>query len=189
MDHGSKSTVLAALLAALTAAGALLSIPLPPPLPPVTLAVFFALMSGLLLGPLWGAASIGLYLFLGTIGLPVFANGAGGLGHFATPTGGFLLGYLAAAIVTGLFSDRREWKFPRSLSAALAGVFALYVVGVPWFRTVVDAIPDRDMSLAAAIVAMLPYLAGDVVKAVAAAALAKALAPLLKDHLPHAEAR
>ncbi|HOX92853.1 MAG TPA: biotin transporter BioY [Spirochaetales bacterium] len=184
MNPKSFKLTLCALLAALVAAGSLFSLPLPPPLPPVTLAVFFALLAGALLGPIWGGASLALYLFLGSLGLPVFANGSGGLGHFASPTGGFLLGYLAAAVVTGLLADRTRWNFARNLVAALAGVAALYAVGLPWFRAVIDARPDRDMSMLGALGVMAPYLAGDAVKALAMAALLRALKPILVNRLP-----
>lgn len=184
MTSTTQRLVLAALLAALAAAGAVFSIPLPPPLPPITLAVFFALVAGLLLGPLWGSSSLGLYLLVGSLGLPVFANASGGIGHFAGPTGGFLLGYVAAALCAGLLADRRQWSFPRALAAALAGVGALYLIGLPWFRAVLDARPDRELSLWAAFMIMLPYLIGDIVKAAAAAALVRALKPLLMNLLP-----
>ena len=184
MNRTPFKLVLASLLAALVAAGAVFSIPLPAPLPPITLAVFFSLLAGVVLGPLWGSASLGLYLLIGSLGLPVFANGSGGFGHFAGPTGGFLIGYLAAALAAGLLADRREWRFVRSLLAALAGVFALYAIGLPWFRAVLDARPDRDLSLWGAFLIMAPYLVGDIVKAVAVAGLARALKPLLVNYLP-----
>ncbi len=180
--------VLVSLFAALIAVGALFSLPLPPPFPPVTLAVFFSLLAGLVLGPLGGLASTGLYLGLGAVGLPVFANGAGGLGQFAGATGGFLFGYAAAACVAGLLTDRRSWSFWRALAASLAAIVALYAIGLPWFRAVLDARPDKDLSMSAAFVIMAPYLVGDIVKAVAAAALVRALSPLLRNYLP-AEAK
>jgi biotin transport system substrate-specific component len=184
MKRDAYKLVLVSLFAAMISVGAVFSIPLPPPLPPVTLAVFFALLAGLVLGPLWGLAAAGLYLALGAVGLPVFANGAGGLGQFAGPTGGFLFGYAAAAFVSGIVSDRRTWNFARASAGALAGVAVLYAVGLPWFRAVIDARPDRDVSMVAAFVIMAPYLAGDIVKAVAAAGLVSALRPLLRDYLP-----
>jgi len=184
MNVSNHRMVLSSLFTALIAAGAIFSLPLPPPLPPLTLAVFFAILAGLVTGPLWGSAATGLYLFLGSIGLPVFANGSGGLGHFAGPTGGFLLGYLGAAFVAGLAADRRNWSFPRAAIGAVAGVAALYVLGLPWFRAVMDARPDRSMSLTAAFLVMVPYLAGDLVKAFAAASLVRALRPLLVNYLP-----
>ncbi|OHD78927.1 MAG: hypothetical protein A3J97_12220, partial [Spirochaetes bacterium RIFOXYC1_FULL_54_7] len=155
------------------------------PLPPVTLAVFFAILAGLVAGPVWGAAAAGLYLFLGSIGLPVFANGSGGLGHFAGPTGGFLVGYLGAAFVAGLVADRRNWTFSRAVIGAVAGVATLYAFGLPWFRVVMDARPDRTMTMTAAFVLMSPYLVGDLVKALAAASLVRALKPLLVNYMPN----
>lgn len=187
MNPKAFRLVLVSLLAALVAAGAIFSLPLPPPLPPITLAVFFSLLSGCLLGPIWGTAAVGLYLLLGSIGLPVFANGSGGLGHFATPTGGFLLGYALAACCAGLVADRKGWSFPRALAGSLLGVAALYALGLPWFRQVIDARPDRDMSMATAFMIMLPYLLGDIVKAVAVAGLVRALRPLLLNRLPASE--
>jgi biotin transport system substrate-specific component len=184
MNIHNRKLVLSSLFTALIAAGAIFSLPLPPPLPPVTLAVFFALLAGLVAGPVWGSAAVGLYLFLGSIGLPVFANGTGGLGHFSGPTGGFLVGYLGLALVAGLMADRRNWRFSRAAAGAVSGVAVLYAIGLPWFRLVIDARPDRTMSLTAAFMVMLPYLVGDVVKALAAASLVKALKPLLVNYLP-----
>lgn len=184
MKRDGFRIVLVSLIAAMISVGAVFSLPLPPPLLPVTLAVFFALLGGLLLGPVWGLAATGLYLGLGAVGLPVFANGAGGAGQFAGPTGGFLIGYAAAAFVTGLIADRRSWRFGRAVAGTIAGVAVLYAIGLPWFRAVLDARPDRDVSMLAAFTIMLPYLVGDLVKAVAAAALVKALRPLLQNYLP-----
>jgi len=184
MRHDGFRLVLVSLVAAMISVGAVFSLPLPPPLPPVTLAVFFALLGGILLGPVWGTAATGLYLGLGAVGLPVFANGAGGAGQFAGPTGGFLVGYAAAAFVAGLVADRRNWGFGRAAAGALSGIAVLYAVGLPWFRTVLDARPDRDLSMLAAFTIMAPYLVGDLIKAVAAAALVKALKPLLQNYLP-----
>lgn len=184
MKHDGFRIVLVSLFAAMIAVGAVFSLPLPPPLPPVTLAVFFSLLAGLMLGPFWGLAAVGLYLALGAVGLPVFANGAGGLGQFAGPTGGFLLGYALAAIVAGLVADRRSWGLGRAILGAIGGVVALYALGLPWFRAVLDSRTGKPMSMLAATLVMAPYLAGDVVKALAAASLIKALKPLLVNYMP-----
>lgn len=174
--------VLMSLLSALIVAGAVFSLPLPPPLPPVTLAVFFSLLSGLLLGPWWGLGAVGLYLLLGSLGLPVFANGSGGLGHFATPTGGFLLGYAPAALLAGLLGSQRLWSFGRALIGALAGVAALYALGLPWFSLVISG--GSSPAWLAALAIMWPYLLGDVVKAFLAAGLIRALRPVLLSYFP-----
>jgi len=184
MNRSVTLFTLACMFAALIAAGAVFSLPLPPPLPPVTLAVFFGIQAGLVLGPWWAGLSVLSYLLLGSLGLPVFANASGGLGHFAGPTGGFLLGYLPLAMVAGFLADRRKWTFARSLAGGLAGVAALYLVGLPWFRAAMDARVDGQLSIWSALAMMAPYLAGDAVKAVLAAALVRALKPLLANRLP-----
>ena len=104
-----RMTVYASLLAALTAAGAYLAIPIGPV--PIVLQNLFVFLSGLLLGPRWGVASVGVYLLAGVLGLPVFAGGVGGIGRFAGPTGGYLLGFLPAVYVIGLISKKEEKKF------------------------------------------------------------------------------
>lgn len=179
MKTGTRNLAASALFAALISAGALFSIPLPPPLPPVSPAVFFVLLAGLLLGPGGAGTAAGTYLLLGSLGLPVFANGAGGLGHFLGPTGGFLAGYLAAALTTGALADRKSWGTARSFLAAAGGVLVLYAVGLPWMQRALSA---KVATLAAAAFLMAPYFLGDLVKAAAAALLVRALRPVLGRH-------
>ncbi len=125
MKHFSlRKPLLTALFAALTAAGAFIRIPAGHS--SFSLQFFFTLMAGLLLGRWWGAASQGIYVLLGLLGLPVFAAG-GGPGYVAQPTFGFLLGLIPAAFFAGLFSSRHRW-----LSYALS-LLALYALGLPWF--------------------------------------------------------
>ncbi|MDQ1330177.1 MAG: biotin transport system substrate-specific component, partial [Thermodesulfobacteriota bacterium] len=89
----------ASLLAALTAVGAYIAIPVGPV--PIVLQSLFILLAGLLLGSTWGVAGVGIYLLAGAFGLPVFAGGAGGIGRFLGPTGGYLLGFLPAVYIIG----------------------------------------------------------------------------------------
>lgn len=170
----SLPLVTAALFAALITAGAAFSIPLPPPFPPFSPSVFFILLAGLLLGAPTAAGAVGLYLLLGALGLPVFANGAGGAGYFLGPTGGFLIGWLAAALVTGLLADRSTWKVARSCAAAAAGIAAMYAIGVPWMWKVL-----ASRTLGAVALMMVPYFLGDLAKGAAAALLVRALKPAL----------
>ena len=91
-----------ALMAALTAAGALVSIPVAFISPvPISLQTMFVLLSGLILGPRGGALAVLLYIAAGCLGLPVFAGGKSGLASFLGPTGGFLAGFLPAAVCCG----------------------------------------------------------------------------------------
>jgi biotin transport system substrate-specific component len=179
--------VLSALFTALIVVGAYIAIPFVPV--PLVLANFFALLAGLLLGPFWGGVAVLLYLVLGTIGLPVFAGGTGGFAHFLTPTGGFLLGYLAMAVIAGLIARglgiqpaerRKPAGLIRLALAGLAGVVVLYAVGLPWFQAMMGAKnPQKFPDILAAGLFMAPYLVGDLVKVAAAVLITRSLRPLL----------
>ena len=172
-EHGSavRGIVAGAAFTALTAVGAYIAIPIGPV--PIVLQNFFVLLAGLLLGPLRGLASIAVYLLIGAIGLPVFAGGTGGIGHFFGPTGGYLVGFLPAVYIAGLLSGRGpRTHTARNLAALAAGACAVYLVGVPWLKAVTGM--TWTSSLAAG---LLPFIPGDVVKVIAAAFTAKNLSP------------
>jgi biotin transport system substrate-specific component len=168
--------VLASLMAALTAVGAYIHVPIGPV--PIVLSTLFVLLSGLLLGSRWGFMSIGLYLFVGAIGLPVFSGGRGGIAHFFGPTGGYLFGYLLAAWLVGFISERSpEFLFFEILCVAM-GSLVIYGLGVPWLKMV------THMTWSKALMAgMVPFLIGDAVKATVALILARAVRPILKRQI------
>src|SRR5215204_6140633 len=95
----------AALMAAVTAVAAQIAIPLPFSPVPFTLQVLGVILSGLLLGPRYGALAQAIYLLIGAVGVPVFAQFRGGLGVLLGPTGGYLLSYPIAAAVAGLATN------------------------------------------------------------------------------------
>ncbi|HPR95651.1 MAG TPA: biotin transporter BioY [Thermotogota bacterium] len=123
----TKKIVLTALLTALTAIGAQIVIPIGTV--PVTLQIFVVFLSGMILGPIWGFISQAAYLMLGAIGLPVFAQFAGGLGIIAGPTGGFLLAFPFAAMIAG-FAREKGRKI--SVVIILTSLAVVYLVG--WLR-------------------------------------------------------
>ncbi len=92
-----RQLITVSLMAAFIAVGAFVIIPVGPV--PVSLQTFFVLLTGLLLSPRWAVAAVGLYLFAGIIGLPVFAGGTSGIGRIAGPTGGYLISALPAVWV------------------------------------------------------------------------------------------
>jgi biotin transport system substrate-specific component len=170
--------VLVALFAALTAAGAFIAIPVGPV--PIVLQNMLAMLSGLSLGPFLGGGAVLLYLAAGAIGAPVFAGGAGGFVHFAAPSGGFLYGYLLAAIVAGLIasSPRAEQKTRRwrIIAAAVVGMLVVYVPGVIQLKIL------YNMTWKAALLAgCAPFLIGDAIKTVAAIIIAPRLRSLIGD--------
>lgn len=96
---------LTALLAAVTAACSWISVPLPFTPVPINLATLAVFLAGGLLGAKYGSISIIIYVLLGAIGVPVFHSFTGGIGIITGPTGGYIIGYIPAALFTGLVSD------------------------------------------------------------------------------------
>jgi biotin transport system substrate-specific component len=165
--------VLASLMAALTAVGAYIHVPIGPV--PIVLSTLFVLLSGLLLGGHWGMASMGLYLLVGAIGMPVFAGGKGGFAHFFGPTGGYLFGYVLASWVTGFISERSRGLLVLDIFAVLVGSLTIYSLGVPWLKMVTQMSWPKTL-----MVGMVPFLIGDAIKASVAVILARSVRPVLK---------
>lgn len=171
-----RGMVLASLMAALAAVGAYIHVPIGPV--PIVLTTLFALLAGLLLGSRWGLASMGLYLLVGAIGMPVFAGGKGGLAHLLGPTGGYLIGFVLAAWLTGFISERSRGLLIWEIFAIVAGSVAIYGLGIPWLKMVTQMSWPKTF-----MVGMVPFLIGDAVKASAALVLARAVRPILNRQL------
>jgi biotin transport system substrate-specific component len=142
----------------LIALAARIQIPLPFSPVPVTGQTFAVLLLGALYGSKRGLATVLTYLVLGTLGLPFFAGGASGLARLAGPTGGYLVGFVAAAFVVGVLAergwDRRLWT---AAVAMILGNLVIYAAGVAWLARFVG----WDAVLATGV---LPFLAGDALK-------------------------
>lgn len=164
--------ILCALFAALTAVCSQIQIPLP--MIPINLALFAVFLAGALLGPRFGSASMVVYLLLGAIGVPVFAGFGGGPGILLGKTGGYLLGYILAAGLTGFLSRKWGFSFLPLAAAMLLGAGVCYLFGTVWFMVVTGS--SLWMSL---LYCVFPFLPGDAVKI----ALASVLALKLKQRL------
>jgi biotin transport system substrate-specific component len=171
-----RMTVYASLLAALIAAGAYLALPIGPV--PIVLQNFFIFLSGLLLGPRWGAASVGVYLMAGALGLPVFAGGIGGIGRFAGPTGGYLLGYLPAVFVIGWISKKSKGRGALDVLAMVCGSIVIYTCGVSWLKILSGITLAKTLA-----VGMYPFILGDGLKIAAAVPIVKALRPIIRTSI------
>jgi biotin transport system substrate-specific component len=110
----------------LTAIGAQVEIPNQPV--PFTVQTFFVLSAGALLGKHSGTASMGLYLILGAIGVPVFSGGGFGLSRIVGPTGGYLISFPIAAFVVGYLTSRRGEYWWMILSMVL-GSLIIFTIG------------------------------------------------------------
>jgi biotin transport system substrate-specific component len=152
---------------ALTALCAQISFYLPGNPVPVTLQTFAVLLSGAALGANRGAAAMLLYIAIGMIGLPVYADGKHGIDIVTGVTGGYLIGFLIAAFVVGRLSEARLDRRPlTALPLFLIGSAIIYLIGVPWLAV------SADQGLGWAISnGFVDFIPGDLVKAAAAAGL------------------
>jgi biotin transport system substrate-specific component len=158
----------------LVAGMAQVRIPLPFTPVPITGQTFAVLVVGAALGPRRGPAALLVYLLEGLLGLPFFAGGTSGLAALLGPTGGYLLGFVAAAWLVGLLAARgMDRRFPGALLAFLIGEIVIYLCGVAWL--------SAFLGLQRALVAgFLPFVIGDILKMLAAALALPAAWKLVK---------
>ncbi len=142
-----------------------IAVPLPFSPVPVTGQTLAVLLTGALLGSRRGPMSVMTYLAAGTAGLPVFAGGAAGLARFAGPTGGYLMGFISAAFVTGWLAES-GWNRRVSTTAAMmwVGNVVIYALGLIWLARLVGA----DMALP---LGLFPFMIGEAAKMVCAVIL------------------
>lgn len=155
---------------ALTAGAAQLVIPMWPV--PITGQTFAVLLVGTTLGALRGALSMVLYIALGAIGLPIFTEGSAGWHVIAGPTGGYLIGFVLAAVLTGWLAQR-SWdrKVVGAGVAFLAGTVVIYAVGLPWLSVALGQLGYPHDLGATLRSGLLPFIPGDLLKAVVAGVL------------------
>ena len=165
----TKDITMIGIMAALMCVAGPLSVPIGPV--PVSLATFAVYLAGALLGWKRGPLAVAIYLLIGIVGIPVFAGFSGGFGRVAGVTGGYLVGYLPCAMITGLgafnasdSADRPLWRLPLCM---VAGTAALYALGTAWFMA------QTGNSLAASMgMCVIPFLPGDAAKIAAATLVA-----------------
>jgi biotin transport system substrate-specific component len=135
----ARDAALVLAAAALTAACAQISFSLPGDPVPVTGQTFAVLLSGAALGANRGAAAMLLYVFVGTVGLPVFADGNHGVDIITGATGGYLIGFLVAGWVVGKLAEARFDRAPvTALPLFLVGSAIVYAIGIPWLAVSAD---------------------------------------------------
>ena len=159
---------------ALVVAGALLiyltariSFPVPGSPVPITGQTFGVLLVGGALGLRRGFIAVALYVLLGVVGLPFFAEGKGGVTVLWGATGGYLVGFaLAGALVGRLAELGWDRKLGGALGAMLVGNVVIYVIGLPWLKFVTGMSAQETVANG-----LTPFLLGDVLKLVLAAVL------------------
>ncbi len=148
---------------------------------PITGQTFAVLMAGVLLGKNWGGISQAIYVILGVAGIPWFSGAKGGYAALVGPTGGYLIGFIFAALFIGHFTDKyikmRNFKslFFLMFFAEIIIIygFGLLQLGI-WTRVTKGAFPTLWQLL---LMGAIPFIAGAVIKALAAATLAQGILP------------
>lgn len=148
------------------ALSAQIAIPLPFSPVPVTGQTLAVLLAGALLGSRRGALAVVAYIAEGLAGLPVFAGGAAGVTRLLGPTGGYLVGFVAAAFLVGLLAERGwDRRFGTTVAAMTLGNVVIYAIGAAWLAVFVGGLAQ------AWTLGVAPFLLGDVLKIILAAIL------------------
>lgn len=178
------------LFAALIAVSGFIAFPLPGTPVPIVLQNMMPILASGLLGGLYGTASTVLFLIAGLLGLPVFSGSRGGLAHLLGPTGGFLIGYLAAAAFLIIFFRKPGAKdltlvssgknnsiklinYLKIIAASFSGFALIYVFGIARFMQLTNRGLFESLNLAC-----IPYLPGDFIKMILVSALIYKLRPV-----------
>ncbi len=158
-----QNALLVVITSLLTAAAAQLEIRLPWTPVPITGQTFVVLLSGVVLGPRRAFLAQALYLLEGAAGLPFFAGGSAGIARILGPSGGYLVGFPFAALVTGLLAERAWDRHPLTMFCAmLLGSTVIFALGLGQLARFV--VPGQLVASG-----LTPFVAGDLVKAALAA--------------------
>lgn len=160
-----RKMILSSVFCVLIAACSWISFPFPVTGIPITLQTLAIFLCLIVCGGKWGCASIGLYIIIGMIGVPVFSGFKGGIGVLAGPTGGYIIGF----IFTGLLYMICEMvfknlKLPVKIIVLFSGLLLCYTFGTVWF-TLVYSKNTGNIGFGTAITyCVLPYIIPDIIK-------------------------
>ncbi|MCM1185536.1 MAG: biotin transporter BioY [Lachnoclostridium sp.] len=176
----TKNMILCAMFVALIAVGAFIRIPIP--VVPFTLQYLFTMLAGLLLGGKRGCFAVCIYILLGLLGLPVFAQG-GGIGYVFRPSFGYIIGFAAGAFVTGVIANKKNRpSLGRLLAADFAGLGIVYFLGMVYYYLISNFYLDSPIGIRTLFLyCFLLAVPGDIFLCIAGAFLGKRLIPLRKD--------
>lgn len=160
--------ILAAMFAAIGAVTSWISIPMPSGVP-ITLQTFGMALIGYTLGYKFGTLSVGVYVALGMIGVPVFSGFKGGFSVIAGPTGGFIIGFIFMAAICGLCRLNKVkslGNIPKiiiSLAFGIIGLLVCHLLGILNFMMLF-----KNSFIVSAAAVSIPYLIKDIISVAAA---------------------
>lgn len=159
----TKDVVIIAACTFLIILGGYISVPIGPV--PFVLTNFFVMLIGLMFG--WKKAVIAtfIYLLLGAIGLPVYANGSGGVAHLFGLTGGFLISFLLLAFISGFGFQK---NIVVQLLLLIAGSLTVHLIGVPW-AIMIKSSSETPWTISIALkYCTIPFIVPNIIKVTAA---------------------
>ena len=161
--------------AVLIAISAMFSVALPDNPVPITGQTFGVLLAAGALGGRRGTAAAAVYVLVGVMGLPAFAEGRGGLGMIASiddghlllgATGGYLVGFVLASALVGLLAQRGwDRRLPAAMAAMVLGNVVIYLVGLPWLQAATGLPFEETIAKG-----LVPFIVGDTLKILLAGA-------------------
>lgn len=173
------SIVYVALFAAIISVCSLISIPIGTI--PVTLQLLGICLASGFLGWFRGTISVVIYILLGLIGIPVFAGGTSGFAKLASPTGGYIIGFIFTALIIDLAVKFFGRKLYVLIIAMVLGVLVCYAFGTAWFMILYNSSPDKSIGLGSALsMCVIPFLPFDAIKIAVSAVLVNRLHKFIK---------
>lgn len=128
----------------------------------------------LILNPLHSAISVAVFILLGTIGLPIFAGGSSGFQALLSPSGGFIVGFLFAAFAMSYFKGKKISLYRYLAVTILIGMPIIYLSGATYMSYVLNISYVKTLQIA-----VIPFIVGDITKAVLASIIALRLNRIL----------
>lgn len=170
-----KDMTYIALVAAVMCVIAPITIPLPFTPIPISMATFVVYITTIIIGKKRAVISILIYLLIGAVGVPVFSGYSGGVQKIASPTGGYLIGYIFCAFVIGWFVEKFENKMYMYAVGVAVGTLTCYTVGTVWL-----SYQAQLTFTEALIMGVIPYIPLDVLKMIIAVAVGYPLKKQMK---------
>ncbi len=158
MKLSIRDLIICSLFASITAILSQISIPLPFTTVPLTMQVFAVMLCGMLLGSKLGFISQIIYLAIGAIGIPVFAQMSGGPGVILGPTGGFLLSFPIISFIVGYFSNKGKSEISVVIGMVVA-LFISYLIGTFQFCLIMNV-----SFISGLMACVLPFIVIDIIK-------------------------
>lgn len=133
-----RSMIVTALFAAIIGVLAQLIIPLPFSPVPITGQTLAIGLAATILGARYGTISVLLYLVIGATGVPVFAEFSGGISKLVGPTGGYLVGFIPAAFIIGLYLEKTKFTIFHAIIGNTIGMIITLIFGTVWLKIAAD---------------------------------------------------